>query len=184
MLDRVSGRRPPKSVKPHNACAVWDFSFFGDPKEGTIPNEQEFRVLLQPLGKKWAFQLEKAPTTGRLHYQGRISLFKKKRHGELCGLLNTTPLRGMHVSESTLCTFQDEHFYALKYDTRVDGPWDDRTFKAAPYVPRQFRGLADKLYPWQVTVTELLIYLRSQITKNCSKLSVTNFQAKTKETQV
>ena len=110
--------------------------------------------MILPLFKKWVFQKEACPTTGTVHYQGRGTLFKKKRHPELCALLNDTPLRGMDVSESSNNSKSHEIFYALKYDTKVDGPWDDRTWVKPKYIPRQYRDLVDHLYPWQKTVLD------------------------------
>ena len=125
----------------------YDFTYYG--KDAILPDHEEFIKLIRPLFKKWAFQLEECPTTGTKHYQGRGSLFKKKRHPELCGLLNSTPLRGMKVSESSNNSLTDEIFYMLKYDTRVDGPWQDNTYTAPEYIPRQYRGLLERLHPWQ-----------------------------------
>jgi len=132
---------------------IFDFTFFG-PKGGTLPDTTAFVQLIQPLFKKWVFQLEACPTTGRRHYQGRGSLFKKHRQPALCGLLNDTELRGMDVSESSNNSKTDAIFYALKYDTRVDGPWSDKDWKDPPYIPRQFRGLIDRLYPYQKSVLD------------------------------
>lgn len=129
---------------------IIDFTFFGLPGE-EIPDPSGFVSLIRPLFKKWAFQKEACPTTGKLHYQGRGSMFKKKRIHELQNLLNETPLRGMHVKQSSSESLSTDHanFYILKYDTRVEGPWDDTMWKDPEYIPRQFRGLMDRLYPWQ-----------------------------------
>ena len=142
-----------QSVEHHSQVTVWDFTFFG-PKGETVPDVSTFVQLLRPLFKKWVFQLEKCPTTGRLHYQGRGSLWKIKRFNELCKLLNDTPLRGMDVSESSNNSKSDDIFYMMKYDTRVEGPWDNTTWKEPAYVPRQFRGLMDRLYPYQKAILE------------------------------
>lgn len=136
-----------------NQIYVVDFTFYGIPGEG-LPDPSGFVALIRPLFKKWCFQKEECPTTGRLHYQGRGSLFKKKRLPELWNLLNDTKLHGMQVSESSLKTFQDEIFYMMKYDTRLDGPWDDTKWKDPEYIPRQFRGLMDRLYPWQQQILD------------------------------
>ena len=73
-----------------------------------------------------------------VHYQGRGSLYKIKRFNELCKLLNDTPLRGMDVSESSNNSKSDEIFYMMKYDTRVEGPCDNNTWKEPAYIPKQF----------------------------------------------
>ena len=136
----------------------YDFTFHGASGE-PFPDAAGFVALLRPLFKKWVFQKEVCPNpaegrTGE-HYQGRGSLFKKKRHPELCKLLNETPLRGMDVSESSNNSKSNEIFYALKYDTRVDGPWMDTNWREPPYIPRQYRGLLESgLYTWQHKVLE------------------------------
>lgn len=136
----------PKSDHP-TQCYVFDFTFYGI--DQVLPTHDEFIHSIRPLFKKWVFQKEACPTNGRLHYQGRGSLIKKKRQPELAGLVNGTPLHGMNVSESATANHQDELFYAMKYDSRLEGPWSDVTYVKPPYIPRQFRGLMDRLYPWQ-----------------------------------
>lgn len=136
-----------------NQCSVYDFTFFGM-KDEEFPLHEEFIKRLQPIFKKWVFQMEECPSTGRLHYQGRGSLHKKKRQPELCKMLNETDLRGMDVSESSTNSLSLEIFYSLKHDTRKEGPWDDRTYRAPVYIPRQYRGLIDRLRPWQKQVLD------------------------------
>lgn len=152
---------PPKRQKVQHFTQVfdYDFTFFGikDQESGQLdfPEVSDFVKLIQPLFKKWVFQKEACPTTGTVHYQGRGSLFKKKRHPELCSLLNETDLRGMDVSEcSTNSKKQGDLFYALKYDTKIEGPWDDKTYREAPYIPRQYRDKMDRLYPWQKKILD------------------------------
>lgn len=144
----------PKRAKVEHHVQVYniDFTFFG--KDDWFPDYEEFIRLIQPLYKKWVFQEEQCPTTGRLHYQGRGSLIKKKRIPELIALLNDTDLRGMHVREASTNSTQNEIFYTLKYDTRTNGPWTDVTYRPPPYIPRQYRGLIDRLHPWQKTVLD------------------------------
>jgi len=132
-----------------NQLAVWDFTFY--PGDMSV---DDFVEKLQPLFKKWVFQTEEAPTTGRLHFQGRGSLIKKKRENELCCLINTTPLKGMEISISSCNSLKSDVFYALKYDSRIDGPWSDVTWTKPAYIPRQFRGLENRLYPWQKAILE------------------------------
>jgi len=141
-----------KNVVHENQVYIYDFTFLG--KGDWFPSVEEFVKLIQPLFKKWVFQLEEAPSTGRHHYQGRGALFKKKRQPELAKLLNDTPLRGMDVSESSNNSKSDEIFYMLKYDTRIEGPWMDIKWKTPEYIPRQYRGLLDRLHPYQKTIVD------------------------------
>lgn len=143
-----------KKVVHRGQVMIYDFTFFGKAGSDGPPTVERFVELLQPIFKKWVFQLEACPTTGRLHYQGRGSLFKQKRQPELCAMLNETDLRGMDVSESSNNSKQFEVFYSLKHDTRVEGPWCDRSWIKPAYVPRQFRGLIDRLYPFQKSILD------------------------------
>jgi len=132
-------------------CYNFDFTYINT--EDGLPKEEDFVNLLRPLFKKWCFQEEAVPTTGTLHYQGRGSLFKKKRLPELIKLMLDVD-KHFHFSESNNNSNQTEAFYAMKYDTRTRGPWTDITWKVPPYIPRQFRGLIDRLHPWQQTVLD------------------------------
>jgi hypothetical protein len=142
----------PKRQKVVHAVQVYayDFTYFG--RDGELPEPGDFVKLIRPLFKKWVFQEEACPTTGRKHYQGRGSLFKKKRHPELCNLLNETALRGMDVSEASNNSQQNELFYALKYDTRTSGPWMDTEWMEPAYIPRQLRNI--NLFPWQQAIMD------------------------------
>lgn len=71
--------------------------------------------------KKWCFQLEKAPTTGRLHLQGKVHLEVSQR---LTALKKLIP-KGSYFDRSSSHGLQI-FSYVMKKDTRVDGPWDDR----------------------------------------------------------
>lgn len=113
----------------------------------------EFIGYLRQVAKQWVFQMERCPSSGRLHYQGRLSLIKKKREAELGAMLADSPLRGLHVS-TTVTGNVNQFDYMMKLDTRVDGPWDDKTWKEPAYIPRQFRGLLERLWPWQAQVLE------------------------------
>lgn len=134
----------------HTQCYDFDFTEISDP----LPDLVTFVTAMRSLSKKWTFQLEKAPTTGKLHYQGRMSLFKKKRQPELVKLLQDTVLPNMYVSESSQNSRNTEAFYTLKLDTRVEGPWSDTTWKEPEYIPRQYRGLLDRVHPWQKDVLD------------------------------
>lgn len=104
---------------------------------------------LKEYAKKWVFQLERGDT-GYEHYQGRISLIKKRRLTEIVNILKDTPLGGLHLSPThDVKTFN----YVMKGDTRIDGPWAD-TDEEPRYIPRQIRELSS-LHPWQEKVISL-----------------------------
>lgn len=147
-----SESEPETKRRRHNVQVYdWDFTFFGTVD---LLAYEEFIKLIQPLFRKWVFQLEECPTTKRRHYQGRGALFKKKRHGELVKLLNDTQLKGMHVTECSNESRTKEAFYSLKYDTRIDGPWDDVSYEPPPFIPFHLQGLENHLYPWQQAILD------------------------------
>lgn len=148
--------------KPEHLTAVYiyDFTFLG--KDDQLPTIEDFIKLIRPLFKKWVFQLERCPTSSRLHYQGRGSLFKKKFHPHLCSMLNDTPLRGMHVTESSNESKSDEIFYMMKYDTRIEGPYSNLDNPIKNYIPRQYRGLLERLYPFQQSIIDSRLNFNSR----------------------
>ena len=146
---------PKKKFRSSSDAQLYEVDFvFWRPNDLT---PEQFVEQLRPLFKKWVFQLEQGETTDEkdgLHYQGRGSLFKKRRIQELGSLVKDTPLRGIHFLPSSNNSLVQECFYAIKLDTRVKGPWSDQTWVPPAYVPRQFRGLEDRLYPWQQTILD------------------------------
>lgn len=121
-----------------NAVTTYDFTSFGTDVE-------EVKKLLREHAKHWCFQQERAPTTDRLHFQGRLSLKVKER---LNGALQRFP--GWHLS-ITANENRDNNFYVTKVDTRVQGPWQDTDVDI--YIPRQLRDIQE-LRPWQQRVVD------------------------------
>lgn len=78
--------------------------------------------ILTPYCKCFAFQLESAPTTGYLHYQGYLELLNKNRHTWIQNLLEQN---GMHFEylKARKGTPQQAWSYATKQETQVKGPW-------------------------------------------------------------
>lgn len=110
-------------------------------------DREEFIRKLKLVAKKWVFQLEEGDS-GYRHFQGRISLFKKRRKGELLKVLAAAELSQLHVSETSNNALSDATFYFLKFDTKIDGPWSDQDTML--YVPRQYRDL--ELYGYQQSI--------------------------------
>jgi len=125
-------------------CATYDFTH---PAEGLDPSS--FIDYLQPIFKSWVFQLEEGDS-GYLHFQGRGSLFKKRRFSELKKILATANLAKLHVSPTVTANLGSA-FYCMKLDTRIDGPWSDKDSPPV-YVPRQYRDITP--YPWQQSVLD------------------------------
>ena len=122
-----------------NAIAVYDFTLKEDGV--TVKDLSEF---CKNWSKKWVFQLEQGDG-GYRHYQGRLSLIKKRRVGELVKAVQTKYTWPFHWSP-TSSNAVDEEFYCTKEDTRIEGPWKNTDEEV--YIPRQIREI-HALYPWQ-----------------------------------
>lgn len=126
-------------------CYVWDITV----KAEDIDHD----VLISKFKdhcKKWCFQLEKGHETGYLHYQCRVSLVVKKRKSEVIDLF---ALKGSHYSETTTVN-KNNSFYCMKDDTRIDGPWTDKTESSDVYIPSNFN--LSEFKPWQESLVKLL----------------------------
>lgn len=131
-----------------NACAMWDFRMNA---EGL-----DYMVIIKSLrkiAKRFVFQKEQGES-GYLHYQGRMSLIKKHRHNELLKILRTLemPVPNYHGQTANATYYAGDMFYVMKEETRVDGPWDERIVEK--YIPRQYRDMLSKLYPYQKFIYE------------------------------
>jgi len=125
-----------------NACAMWDFRISA---EGL---DRELLVAgLKSMAKRYCFQLEKGEQTGYLHFQGRMSLIKKHRKSELMKMFVKVPVPNYLEPTVNATYYAGDMFYVMKDETRVDGPWDER--ETEKYIPRQYRDMLSKLYPYQ-----------------------------------
>lgn len=122
----------------------------------TIPGDkfetwQELAEVLSEWGSKWCFQKEKGHETGYVHWQVRLRLMKKKRPSELKGENKALP---GHWSPTCNTVHADNSFnYVMKADTRIEGPWDDRTWAEEPVMTRQLRTfMGQPLRDWQTVL--------------------------------
>lgn len=137
--------------KMTTACAVYEFRS----SETNFENIHHIRDILKLYCKKYVFQLEEGDS-GYRHYQGRISLIKKRREPELKKLLESNDhLKFFNYLKPTLTK---EHnttaFYVMKLDTRIQGPFSDTDF--IPTNTRQlqyFKSLS--LRPYQKSILDL-----------------------------
>lgn len=109
---------------------------------------KEVFKILKKLCVEWNFQEESAPSTGKLHLQGRMHLMGK-------GLRLSTlrkRLPGWHLTPTVKINVGD-WAYVTKDTTRVRGPYshDDN----ADALPSHIRDLESKFYPWQKSVLEI-----------------------------
>jgi len=133
---------------------VWDFTI----KSDLVTDSKELMTILRPLCKKFAFQLEKGADTGYLHYQCRISLYKKKRKTELLALLAPTKIATAHISPTCLPNadkyeMSGDAFYIMKADTRIDGPWTDKDYRE-PIKLTSYVSWVKEWLPWQQTIMD------------------------------
>lgn len=123
--------------------------------------ENEFLIPLKSwcneYCKKWTFQLEKGEETGKLHFQGRVSLKTKTRL--------STMIRqhlGFHWSiTSNNC--KNDVFYVCKDETRILGPWSDKD--VAPKVLPQHK--VDKWFHFQQYIIDSIEAPMDTRTVNC-----------------
>lgn len=102
---------------------TWDFTLFAG-KASKLPNPIDIRAVLKSDALHWCFQLEKCPTTGNPHYQGRIRLRDKKRRSGVVLLFTDTVLQGADWRPTTSVNSKNFN-YQMKRDTRIEGPWCD-----------------------------------------------------------
>ena len=123
-------------------CYVWDFTL----KFNEETNLNILKDSLRKKCKKWAFQLE-CSENGYKHYQGRISLIKRKALKPLLKLFGTPEWAGIHFSP-TSSDCKGDIFYCTKDDTRIDGPWLDTDIEI---IETEQMKLFEKwgLLPWQ-----------------------------------
>lgn len=117
----------------------------GEEKDVTV---EEVRTFLKRHAKNWVFQKEQGVETGYLHYQGACALNVKVRnfkqwHAE-CPWLK----KG-HFSK--MAGGKEAFDYALKDDTRVEGPWTDKD--RVKWVHPSVVGAV--LRPWQAELVRV-----------------------------
>jgi hypothetical protein len=132
----------------------WDFR--ANEESYTITQLLEF---CKQYGKKWAFQKEKGDS-GYTHWQGRISLFKRKFKHQVWQYFKDENLPVPNYLEPTVDKEYrtGSQFYVLKKETRVEGPWTDRTVEEDEKNLPRFVCFANVLkdttnmYPFQLEV--------------------------------
>lgn len=104
--------------KIYNAVCGYDFRYNAD---DLCPDD--IRNYLEGIAKRYVFQKEKGDT-GYIHYQGRLSLIKKRRKHEAIKLFGSAP---NYFEPTTNPEFyKGDAFYQVKKDTRIDGPFTDK----------------------------------------------------------
>lgn len=138
------------------SCSMYDFRITIEPKQLSYILVIE---CLKVISKNFVFQLELGAETKRLHYQGRLSLIKKKRPHLATALFLKAfekHLEGIswYLKPTTKSEYLKGSFiYVMKLDTREDGPWSDKDIPA--YRPRHIRGITP--YPFQQQVLDSML---------------------------
>ena len=124
-----NGGRPVKAsddTKPVQVCrcVTWDFTSWCSV---TGQDPHVFYKKLQGYFKSCEWSLEKAPSTGALHWQGRGNLYKKLRPGtesaEIAKELGLSYFKPTSLDNKTNANYQEKVF------SHVAGPW---SFKKPP----------------------------------------------------
>lgn len=117
-------------------------------------DKNEMMKFLAEWAKKWAFQHEVGSETGYEHFHCRLSLFTKKRIGEL--IQQTKELLPPGTQWTITCNkvHQGQSFnYVLESDTRKEGPWTDKDYEEPPLLSIQLRKFSThQFWPWQTQV--------------------------------
>lgn len=120
----------------------------------------------QEWAKAWVFQKEegdevKDPETqkGFLHWQCRWSLIKPQRKQELVRKLRTYGLKfseaAIRPTSSAVAGTKAQFQYAMKADTRVEGPWTDKDIEK--FLNKGVRWINEHgIEPWQESILESL----------------------------
>lgn len=141
----LNGQAKSKTTKPDNAVINMDVTCFLPSVEELNEFVKNWKKWLRENTRNWGFQIEEAPTTKKLHLQGRFKLKEKMRISTLSGQLPYAS----HLSQTSRAN-QNNMFYVQKVESRYLGPWTDKDV----YIPRQLRELTS-LRPWQESVVNL-----------------------------
>lgn len=126
------------------ASYVYDFRHSCEEKD-----LNQIKSWCRKWSKKWVFQKEQGDT-GYVHWQGRISLCKKREKHALKKILDFCPM----YLEPSVSSSHGDIFYVTKEDTRIEGPWTDKDEEF--FMPDQYAPYDGKLLPWQQYIWDLL----------------------------
>lgn len=105
---------------------------------------------LKSVCKDYIFQLEKAPTTGRLHYQGYLKLHTKLRKRQLIGKIASYGFPDASFQPCSTAGRKALEEYAMKEESRVQGPFSMRRIYLG-------QDLITVLRPWQKEIAKMLL---------------------------
>jgi len=146
-----------------------------------LPMEREDHAMflmnkLQPMCSAAAFQLESAPTTGYLHYQGCFELTNKKRFRWI-----QENIRKFEYLAPMIGTPLQAWKYSTKQETRVAGPWtwgepygEEKKAKAEEFV-KAIREQKDDRELWESFPTMMTVHGKAVVkVRNAFHIPVQN----------
>jgi len=137
-----------------NLLACWDFTIFDD------WNSECTLEKLSTFCDRGVFQEEECPSTGKLHYQGRVHLKQRKKYSVAVNAFFKAGFEGFRISPT--CSHNRHNaFYVTKEETRIDGPWvfgdePDDEEKGKPFVADWELAMPAEKYPWQTSVMGMM----------------------------
>jgi len=129
---------------PENAVALYAFR-----QTSETYLLDDVKAFCRKYGKEWEFQQEKGDT-GYIHWQGWISLLKKRRKSEIIKVVKDSGDRLFEYFVPAVGSDESIKSYCAKHDTRIAGPFSykDQEF----FMPYQYDGILETLYPFQQTI--------------------------------
>lgn len=88
-----------------------------------VPGEDPFPTWNEEKMRRLKFQLEAAPSTGKLHYQGYVSMLTAVSFKTVQKLLGTPGAHMIIINTKNPDWVSDNENYTGKAETRVAGPW-------------------------------------------------------------
>lgn len=131
----------------------------------------DLKTKLKTHCKKWIFQKEQGEETGYIHWQISVSLKRKRAK-------NVASQTFWNANMQIVKNEEMADFYAMKDETRLDGPWSDKMEPA--YLPTHLRF--DTWNPFQtavlakassMTTRQMLFVVDSKGNRGKSTLAVT-----------
>ena len=137
-------------TKDKNVKTVFEIRMNKD----NFENALEVKEILKRFSKKFVFQLERGDS-GYLHWQGRMSLIKRRRTCELKKFLREQNVLNLfnYIAPTTNIEHTKTAFYCMKEDTRIEGPYKDTDIDQ-PITKQLQIILNSELRPWQQSIID------------------------------
>jgi len=142
-----------ETKKQSSPLAGFDFRWNARAEGRDEYTPEDIKEFLKGRVKHYVFQLEKGDG-GLLHYQGRVSLIKRRRYTPSLVLRLWTDSKKRPNFFKPTCNpefYKGDAFYQMKLDTRVAGPWTDKDeIKILTKQLKLFKGMT--LRPYQQAI--------------------------------